>query len=90
MRTELISIATDTLPLDAAFYLPDAEPSGGVMLFHGNPMNFYVGAPRFLATVLTPLGFACLAFNRRRARHSQHPRQSGCRGRRLPADEGGH
>jgi pimeloyl-ACP methyl ester carboxylesterase len=65
MRSELISIATDTLPLDAAFYLPDAEPSGGVMLFHGNPMNFYVGAPRFLATVLPPLGFACLAFNRR-------------------------
>ncbi|HEX3522837.1 MAG TPA: alpha/beta fold hydrolase, partial [Stellaceae bacterium] len=35
------------------------------MLFHGNTMNFYVGAPRFLPPVLTRLGFACLAFNRR-------------------------
>ena len=65
MRTELISIATDTLPLDGAFYLPEAEPSGAVILFHGNTMNFYVGAPRFLPPVLTRLGFACLAFNRR-------------------------
>jgi pimeloyl-ACP methyl ester carboxylesterase len=65
MRTELISIATDTLPLDGAFYLPEGEPSGAAMLFHGNTMNFYVGAPRFLPPVLTRLGFACLAFNRR-------------------------
>jgi pimeloyl-ACP methyl ester carboxylesterase len=28
-------------------------------------MNFYVGAPRWLPPVLTELGFACLAFNRR-------------------------
>jgi pimeloyl-ACP methyl ester carboxylesterase len=35
------------------------------MLFHGNTMNFYVGAPRFLPPVLTSLGLACLAFNRR-------------------------
>jgi pimeloyl-ACP methyl ester carboxylesterase len=65
MRTELISIATDTLPLDGAFYLPESEPCGAVILFHGNTMNFYVGAPRFLPPVLTALGFACLAFNRR-------------------------
>src|SRR6516165_10361875 len=65
MRTELISIATDTIPLDGAFYLPDGKISGAVMLFHGNTMNFYVGAPRFLPPVLTGLGFACLAFNRR-------------------------
>jgi hypothetical protein len=45
MRTELISIATDTLPLDGAFYLPEGEPSGAAMLLHGNTMNFYVGAP---------------------------------------------
>ena len=32
---------------------------------HGNTMNFYVGAPRFLPPALTALGFACLAFNRR-------------------------
>ena len=63
MRTELISIATDTLPLDGAFYLPEAEPCGAVMLFHGNTMNFYVGAPRFLPPRLTQIGFACLAFN---------------------------
>jgi len=28
-------------------------------------MNFYTGAPRFLPPVLTQLGYACLAFNRR-------------------------
>src|SRR5688500_19939400 len=28
-------------------------------------MNFYQGAPRFLAPALAGLGFACLAFNRR-------------------------
>ena len=65
MRTELISIPTDTLPLDGAFYLPEGESCGAAMLFHGNTMNFYVGAPRFLPPVLTRLGFACLAFNRR-------------------------
>ena len=65
MHTELISIATNTLPLDGAFYLPETEPRGVAMLFHGNTMNFYVGAPRFLPPVLTRLGFACLAFNRR-------------------------
>ena len=66
MRTELISIPTDTIPLDGAFYEPDGEATAGaVLLFHGNTMNFYVGAPRFLPPVLTRLGFACLAFNRR-------------------------
>ena len=49
MRTELVSIPTDTLPLDGAFYEPDGgAAAGGVLLFHGNTMNFYVGAPRFL------------------------------------------
>src|ERR1700745_162754 len=65
MRTELVSISTDTLPLDGAFYEPDGGASAGVLLFKGNTMNFYVGAPRFLPPVLTRLGFACLAFNRR-------------------------
>ena len=66
MRTELVTIPTDTLPLDGAFYEPaGAATSGGVLLFHGNTMNFYVGAPRFLPPALTALGFACLAFNRR-------------------------
>jgi pimeloyl-ACP methyl ester carboxylesterase len=66
MRTELVSIATDTLPLDGAFHWPEDRPAtGAVLLFHGNTMNFYVGAPRFLPPVLTRLGLACLAFNRR-------------------------
>jgi pimeloyl-ACP methyl ester carboxylesterase len=66
MRTELVSISTDTIPLDGAFHLPDdRKPVGGVLLFHGNTMNFYTGAPRFLPPVLTKLGLACLAFNRR-------------------------
>ena len=66
MRTELVSIATDTLPLDGALHVPEGRPAAGaVLLFHGNTMNFYVGAPRFLPPVLTRLGLACLAFNRR-------------------------
>jgi pimeloyl-ACP methyl ester carboxylesterase len=66
MRTTLVSIPTDTAPLDGAFYEPDGgATAGGVVLFHGNTMNFYQGAPRFLPPVLVRLGFACLAFNRR-------------------------
>src|SRR4051795_5023077 len=66
MRTELVTIGTDTTPLDGAFYEPDDGASaGGVLLFHGNTMNFYVGAQRFLPPALTALGFACLALNRR-------------------------
>jgi hypothetical protein len=63
MHTELISIETDTLRLDGAFYRPDDEAAGSVLLFHGNTMNLYVGAPRFLPPVLTGAGFVCLAFN---------------------------
>ncbi len=66
MRTELISIPTDTIPLDGALHLPDGPATAGaVLLFHGNTMNFYVGAPRFLPPALTAMGYACLAFNRR-------------------------
>ena len=66
MRTELISIPTDTVPLDGALHLPDGPATAGaVLLFHGNTMNFYVGAPRFLPPALTAMGYACLAFNRR-------------------------
>ena len=66
MRTELISIPTDTQPLDGAFYEPEGGArAGAALFFHGNTMNFYVGAPRFLPPVLTQLGLACLAFNRR-------------------------
>ena len=66
MRTELISIPTDTIPLDGALHLPDGPATAGaVLLFHGNTMNFYIGAPRFLPPALTAMGYACLAFNRR-------------------------
>lgn len=66
MRTELVTIPTDTIPLEGVFYEPEGGArAGAVLLFHGNTMNFYVGPPRFLPPVLTRLGFACLAFNRR-------------------------
>lgn len=48
MRTERITIPTDTIPLDGTFYEPDSgATAGAVLLFRGNTMNFYVGAPRF-------------------------------------------
>jgi pimeloyl-ACP methyl ester carboxylesterase len=66
MRTELISIETETAPIDGAFYLPEeGRASRAAMFFHGNTMNFYTGAPRFLPPVLSARGYACLAFNRR-------------------------
>ena len=65
MRTELISIPTETIPLDGALHRPDGSVAGAVLLFHGNTMNFYTGAPRFLPPALTAMGYACLAFNRR-------------------------
>ena len=66
MRTELISIETDTEPLDGALYWPGGQPvRGAILLFHGNVMNFYTGMLRFLPPALTALGFVCLAFNRR-------------------------
>src|SRR2546421_4674557 len=65
MRAELVSIPTDAIPLDGAWYEPEGKARGAALLFHGNTMNFYVGAPRFLPPALTGLGFACLAFNRR-------------------------
>lgn len=66
MRATLVAIPTNTTPLDGVFYEPEGgAPAGAVLLFHGNTMNFYVGAPRFLPPTLTRRGFACLAFNRR-------------------------
>jgi pimeloyl-ACP methyl ester carboxylesterase len=66
MRTELISIPTPTAPLAGLYYEPDGGASAGAALyFHGNTMNFYVCAARFLPPVLARLGFAFLAFNRR-------------------------
>jgi pimeloyl-ACP methyl ester carboxylesterase len=66
MRTTLVTIPTETAPLDGAFHEPDSgAAAGAALLFHGNTMNFYVGAPRFLPPALTRLGLTCLAFNRR-------------------------
>jgi pimeloyl-ACP methyl ester carboxylesterase len=66
MRATLVTIPTDTTPLDGVLYEPEgAVPVGAALLLHGNTMNFYVGAPRFLPPALTRLGYACLAFNRR-------------------------
>ncbi len=49
MRTELIRIETPTHPLDGAYYTPDGLSKGAAMYCHGNQMNFYVCAARFLA-----------------------------------------
>lgn len=66
MLTELVAIPTDTVPLDGAYYTPkDQPPLGAALLMHGNTMNFYTGAPRFLPPYLTALGYSCLAYNRR-------------------------
>ncbi len=66
VRTTLVSIPTDSVPLDGAFYEPeDGASMGAALLFHGNTMNFYTGAPRFLPPALARLGLASLAFNRR-------------------------
>jgi pimeloyl-ACP methyl ester carboxylesterase len=65
VRAELLSIQTDTIPLDGLYYEPEGRAAGAALLFHGNTMNFYVGALRFLPPVLVKLGLACLAFNRR-------------------------
>ncbi len=61
----LVSIETDSHPLDGLFYRPRAEPRAQAMILHGNCMNFYTGAPKFLPPVLAELGIATLAFNRR-------------------------
>ena len=66
MNTSLVSIPTDTLSLEGAWYEPSAgRAKNAALLFHGNTMNFYSGAPRFLPPALAELGLASLAFNRR-------------------------
>ena len=65
MKTTLVSIPTETVPLDGAWHEPEGTASGAALLFHGNTMNFYQGAPRFLPPVLFRMKLACLAFNRR-------------------------
>ncbi len=65
MRTQLVTIQTDDIPIDGALHEPDGQTNGAVLYFHGNTMNFYTGGARFLPPVLTRLGLAVLAFNRR-------------------------
>jgi pimeloyl-ACP methyl ester carboxylesterase len=65
MNLSLISIPTDTYALDGLYYEPDAPARSAAMLLHGNCMNFYTGALKFLPPQLTGLGLAALAFNRR-------------------------
>ena len=61
----LVSIETDTHPLDGLYYRPRGEVRAQAMILHGNCMNFYTGAPKFLPPVLAERGIATLAFNRR-------------------------
>ncbi len=61
----MISIATPTHPLDGVFYTPDGAIKNAAMYCHGNQMNFYVCAARFLAPYITSLGYAFMPFNRR-------------------------
>jgi len=65
MRTELIRIETPTHPLDGVYYRPDGRSKGAAMYCHGNQMNFYVCAARFLAPPITALGYDFMPFNRR-------------------------
>ena len=59
-------MATPTAPLEGAWYEPEGRPArSAALLFHGNTMNFYTGAPRFLPPALAERGIASLAFNRR-------------------------
>ena len=63
---ELVSIKTNTYPLDGLLYTPrGARPRAAAMIFHGNCHNFYTGPSRFLPETLVADGIACLAFNRR-------------------------
>jgi pimeloyl-ACP methyl ester carboxylesterase len=66
VKLELISIETETSPLDGIFYAPaDGELGQAAMFLHGNCHNFYIGPSRFMPETLVAKGIACLAFNRR-------------------------
>jgi len=53
------------IPLDGAYYTPGGAIKGAAMYCHGNQMNFYVCAARFLASPITSLGYVFMPFNRR-------------------------
>src|SRR6056297_2571331 len=62
---DLVRIETDTHPLDGLYYSPVGPTRAQAMILHGNCMNFYTGAARFLPERLADLGIATPAFNRR-------------------------
>ncbi len=65
MALELVAIPTSTSPLTGLFYAPDDSAArASALLMHGNGMNFYSGALRFLPPVLLARGIASLAYNR--------------------------
>jgi pimeloyl-ACP methyl ester carboxylesterase len=65
MKAELIAIPTATSDLDGLYYEPEDLPArGAALLMHGNGMNFYYGALRFLPPKLREHGLASLAYNR--------------------------
>ena len=65
MPLELISIETDTHPLDGLYYTPPVTAKNAALFMHGNCMNFYTGPARMVPPPLVRLGLACLAYNRR-------------------------
>ena len=67
MDVELISILTDTQPLDGLFYQfnKDINSPHVAQLFHGNAMNFYTGFCKFLPPSLISINCSALAYNRR-------------------------
>ncbi len=65
MHQELVSIPTDTYPLDGMLYRPEGAPRGVVQILHGNCANFYTGPSRFLPPAFLAAGYAVLAYNRR-------------------------
>jgi pimeloyl-ACP methyl ester carboxylesterase len=66
VKLELISIETETYPLDGIFYTPAGGAARHAAMFlHGNCHNFYMGPSRFMPETLAAHGIACLAFNRR-------------------------
>ena len=60
----LVSIPAGPATVDGIYYLP-AGARSAALLMHGNGGNFYTGPCRFLPPHLTPMGLACLSYNRR-------------------------
>ncbi|HEY0247226.1 MAG TPA: alpha/beta hydrolase [Gryllotalpicola sp.] len=63
MLAELISIPTSANPLDGLLY-EAPRATHAALLMHGNGMNFYYGASRFLPPRLAEVGISALAYNR--------------------------